>query len=125
MERIMGSANSFGRYLRRHRVAARLSLREAAAALGVSHVYLGEVERGVRPPLQRKWWPRLIQVIPSITERELVRESARKRPLQMDLSEAPAHYQELALSLARRIESKDLESDEVDEIMRVLKGRPK
>lgn len=41
---------AFGRALRDARVAWGLSLREAAALLGVTTVRLGEVERGVRTP---------------------------------------------------------------------------
>jgi transcriptional regulator with XRE-family HTH domain len=44
----MARDSAFGRYLRGKRQRARLSLRAVAEKLGVTHVYLGEVERGVR-----------------------------------------------------------------------------
>ncbi len=40
--------------LRRFRESKRIGLREMARRLGVSHVYLGEVERGVRAASGRK-----------------------------------------------------------------------
>ena len=49
----------FGNYIRRMRVASGRSLREVADAIGISHVYLGEVERGVRGPLMESHWDAL------------------------------------------------------------------
>lgn len=66
----------FGIYLRDKRVAAGLSLRHVADQLGITHVYLGEVERGVRGPLKRKHWDKLIKVIPGVTQENLERVEA-------------------------------------------------
>ncbi|WP_224364881.1 helix-turn-helix domain-containing protein [Hyalangium versicolor] len=112
----------FGNYIRQRRVEAGLSLRTVADLVGVTHVYLGEVERGVRGPLDKKWWPGLIQVVPGITEDELERKAAQTKPVQLALEDAPPQYQELGLALARRIAKQDLKTDEINQLMRLLKG---
>jgi transcriptional regulator with XRE-family HTH domain len=116
------TATPFGAYLRAQRVAAGLSLRQVADALGVSHVYLGEVERGVRGPIAKERWPQLLQAIPSLSQVELERRAATTRPLQLALSEAPPKYQDLGLALARRIQEQDLSQTELDNLLRILRG---
>src|SRR5579872_6882480 len=100
--------NRFGDYVRHARVANGLSLREVADAVGISHVYLGEVERGVRGPLMESHWDALIAAIPSLTRTELKRTAQMSRALEIDLSRAPARYQDLAIALARRFKRRDL-----------------
>jgi transcriptional regulator with XRE-family HTH domain len=39
--------------IREARLAARRSLRSVATKLGISHVFLGEIERGIRPLPER------------------------------------------------------------------------
>ncbi|RKH69067.1 transcriptional regulator [Corallococcus interemptor] len=112
----------FGNFIRARRVAAGLSLRAVADRVGVTHVYLGEVERGVRPPLNKKHWPALIEIVPNLTEAELEMQSAQTKPVQLALGDAPPRYQELGLALARRIERRDLGNREMDELLRLLKG---
>lgn len=51
--------NLFGLYLRRARAKHALSLDDLAGQLGVSSTYLGEVERGVRPVLPKRYWTKL------------------------------------------------------------------
>jgi transcriptional regulator with XRE-family HTH domain len=114
--------SSFGAYLRRMRVAAGKSLREVAEAVGISHVYLGEVERGVRGPLKPEHWDALIRAIPGITRVELRREADTSRPLEIDLAGAPRTYQNLALALARRFKRRDLSQSELAKLLKVLKG---
>jgi transcriptional regulator with XRE-family HTH domain len=112
----------FGAYIRHERVKAKLSLRTVADAVGVTHVYLGEVERGVRGPMDKKWWPALIAAVPTITEEELERKAAQTKPVAISLAHAPQEYQDLGLALARRIEKRDLKNDEIYQLMRLLKG---
>lgn len=112
----------FGAYLRRERVTAGLSLRTVADAVGVTHVYLGEVERGVRGPMDKKWWPALIAAVPTITEAELERKAAQTKPVAIALENAPPEYQDLGLALARRIEKRDLGTEEILKLMKLLKG---
>jgi transcriptional regulator with XRE-family HTH domain len=116
---------AFGRYLMTKRKAAGLSLRALADALDISHVYIGEVERGVRPPLKPDWWPKLAQFIPGVTEDELAGLAAKSRPVQLKLEDAPPVYRELGLALARRIENQDFSKDELRELIRMFGGKSK
>lgn len=113
-------SNDFGRYIRARRVAYGVSLRSAAKALGVSAVYLGEVERGVRPPMREQFWDALIRVVPSIERSALDRLSAKSRPIQLDLRDAPPRYQDLGLALARRIEKQNISRDDLEKIYSIL-----
>lgn len=114
---------AFGRYLRTMRNAADLSLRDVAEALGgISHVYLGEVERGVRPPMKPEWWPKLAKAIPKVTVEELANRASESKPVQLRLEDAPPQYRELGLALARRIEDQDLSSADLNRLIDLLKG---
>ncbi|MGO9454597.1 MAG: helix-turn-helix domain-containing protein [Candidatus Binataceae bacterium] len=111
----------FGRYVRQQRVAAGRSLREVASALGISHVYLGEVERGVRGPLRPEHWSALLKAVPGLTREELERQAAASRPVEMDIADAPPRYQDLAMALARRLKNRDLTQSEISRLLKVLK----
>lgn len=113
-------AHEFGRHIRRQRAAAGISLRTVAKALGLSAVYLGEVERGVRPPLKEDHWPALVRAVPAIEIETLHRLTAKARPIQMDLRDAPVMYQDLGLALARRIEKQNLTRNELDKLFLIL-----
>lgn len=123
----MAEATSFGRYIRRRRVEAGLSLRAVADRLGISHVYLGEVERGVRPPFVRERWDALVSAIPGVSIVDLERHAATSRPLQLDLNDAAPQYSDLALALARRIEDRQAprseeEARKINELLVLLRG---
>ena len=112
----------FGRLIRRRRVEAGRSLRDVADAIGISHVYLGEVERGLRGPLKREHWHALMQAIPGLGREELERAGEISRPLSLDLSDAPPRYQDLALALARRFKRHNLSENDIARLMRILGG---
>lgn len=112
--------NEFGQYLRRMRSKANVSLRSAAKSLDISAVYLGEVERGVRPPMKEKHWDKLIKIIEDIDLETLRRLSANTKPLQLDLRDSSPNYQNLGLALARRIEKENIPSKDFDKIFRLL-----
>ena len=112
----------FGSYLRQVRVESGLSLRQVASALKISHVYLGEVERGVRGPLRQEHWDGLLKAIPTLTRVELERHAAASRPLAMDISDAPPRYQDLAMALARRLKNRDLTVGQISRLLKVLKA---
>ena len=116
------SETAFGTYLRTKRVAAGLSLRAVADALEITHVYLGEVERGVRGPLNRKHWSKLRQAVAGISRDELQRLEAVSRPLQLNLQDAPPQYQDLGLALARRMEERDISPRDMKRLMKLLRG---
>lgn len=114
------SRHEFGKYLRAQRVSAGISLRSAANKLGVSAVYLGEVERGVRPPLKKTHWDQLLKTIPSMSRETMERLAMDARPVQLDLRGASPRYQDLALSLSRRIESQNISAEDLDKLMAIL-----
>lgn len=114
--------HSFGAFIRDKRIAAGLSLREVARGMGITAVYLGEVERGVRGPFVRERWSDLVRLIPGVTLGDLDRQATLAKGLQLDLSDAPPEYQDLGLALARRIEKRDLEPTEVRSLLRILRG---
>jgi transcriptional regulator with XRE-family HTH domain len=123
----MAETTAFGRYLRQKRVAAKLSLREVAERLGVSHVFIGELERGVRGVLARERWEALVAAIPGVSRDDLERHASLTKPLQLQLTDAPPQYQDLALALARRIERRDLpqsaeERQHIARLIDMLKG---
>jgi transcriptional regulator with XRE-family HTH domain len=119
----MERSTDFGRYLRAKRVEAKLSVRHLAKILGISHVYLGEVERGERGPLDEKYWPTLLRHIAGLSKEGLVRAAATSRPIQLDIADASKPYQDLAVALARRIDREDLDAADVRKILRLLKDR--
>jgi transcriptional regulator with XRE-family HTH domain len=113
-------AHEFGRYIRSERAAAGVSLRSAAKALDVSAVYLGEVERGVRPPLKETHWNALMNAVPTIEREVLERLTAKGRPIQLDLRDAPPRYQDLGLALARRIEKQNISTVDLEKLFKIL-----
>jgi transcriptional regulator with XRE-family HTH domain len=118
----MRKTTDFGLYLRGQRVQAGLSVRRLAEHLGISHVYLGEVERGERGPLDRKYWSKLVKHVPGITIEGLERHAATSRPLQLEIADSPVPYQNLAFALARRIENEDLDEGDLKKLLRMLEG---
>jgi transcriptional regulator with XRE-family HTH domain len=116
------SESAFGRYIRAKRVEAGLSLRDVARSLGVSHVFLGEVERGARPLFPKERWPDLLKAIPGLTMEGLEEAAVNTRPVQLRLQDAPQQYQSLGLLLARRIEQRDLTPKQIEQIRSILSG---
>lgn len=112
--------HEFGQYIRRQRAAAGVSLRSAAKALDVSAVYLGEVERGVRPPLREVHWDKLIRAVPTIERTTLEHLTAKVRPIHLDLRDSPPKYQDLALALARRIEKQNISKVDLEKLFAIL-----
>lgn len=112
--------NEFGTFLRQRRAKEGVSLNKLAKAIGISPVYLSEIERGARGPLDRKHWPSLLASLPKVTEHELEQYSALSRPMQLDLASAPPRYRDLGLALARRIKRQDLSASQMRELLRVL-----
>ena len=104
---------TFGAYVRDRRKVARLSLVEVAEKTQLSHQYLSQVERDVGPALRREHWDALVGAIPGLTIAGLERFAARTRPLEIDVTEAPADYVELAVAIAERVRHRDLAADEL------------
>jgi transcriptional regulator with XRE-family HTH domain len=117
-----GMSETFGKYLRAQRNKADVSLRKAADKIGVSHVFLGEVERGERAPLRREHWAKVVAAVPGVTIEDLERHCAVSRPVQLSIDDAPPEYQDLTLALARRIQKRDLSSTQLQDLLGILKG---
>lgn len=117
---------TFGTYIRDCRTKAGLSLRRVADALDVSHVYLGDIERGASRPrktLPRKYWPRLLEVVPTVKLEELDRLATASRPVAMNVADRPPDIQKAVFALARRVEDRSLSDDEIRAILGSLKQR--
>lgn len=89
----------FGPLIRQARVDAGLSLRALAKAIGTSHVYLGEVEREIKAPLKRAYWPVLMAAIPTLTEAQLLSAEAASKPISASMPSGKVR--EAMLQLAR------------------------
>jgi transcriptional regulator with XRE-family HTH domain len=115
----------FGAYLRDARTADKKSLREVADALGITHVYLGEIERGRRRSLPEKYWGRLAEVVPSITMERLQAVAAVSEPL--DPSTMQGRSREVVVALARALEddvmSEDLANRLLDALNKAKRGQ--
>lgn len=114
------TTKAFGSYVRSMRMRAGISLRQLARTLGISAVYLGEVERGVRATMPRERWAALVSAVPALTLEGLERSAAKTAPLQLDLTEAPVQYRNIAHALARRIDRRDLTARDFDQLFEVL-----
>lgn len=115
------NSNTFGELVRERREQAELSLRDVAArCVGVGHVYLSQLERGIKPPPPDPVLRELAAAIPTVTLDELRLEAALSRPLQVDATEAPQEYRQLGVVLARRIEEQDLSSETMAALRRLL-----
>lgn len=114
--------STFGQYVRTARLEAGLSLREMARAMDVSHVFIAEVERGVRG-LAREHWPRLLALLPSLDPERLERLERLRLPLRLDLTDKPAAMQELGLQFARRVTEANLTNEEIAALMETLVGK--
>ena len=111
----------FGIYLRQRRTAAGKSLREVAAHLGISHVYLGEVERGRRRKLHEHHWDALIEIIGTIAKAELRIVSAQSEPLDAASVEEPGRG--VVLALARKLDEGGITESEASRLLKILKPR--
>lgn len=111
-----------GTYIRSKRLASGLSLRDVADRIGVSHVFLGEVERDVRKSIKRERLDQLAEVIPGFSATEAERIMSKTQPVKLSLEDAPPAYHELGLALARRIEKRDLKPSQLAELRRILIG---
>ena len=111
----------FGRKLREARLNSGLSLRDLAEKLGVTHVFLGEVERGVKSRLNETHWNALIKALPDLKKEELEDWSKRSQTLELDLRQQSEEFQDLTLVLARAIQTKkDIPERDRMKIMRLL-----
>lgn len=112
------TVSPFGVYLREKRVEAGRSLREVADALGISHVYLGEVERGRRRALPHKYWSTLAAEIEGVSVPELRRAAAASEPLDPAGLDGPSRN--VVIALARTLEEDGMSEDLANRLLAIL-----
>jgi transcriptional regulator with XRE-family HTH domain len=115
------SISPFGAYLREVRAASGKSLREVADALGISHVYLGEVERGRRRTLPKKYWESLVEVVPAFSRAELESLAGASEPLNPAAMEGRSR--EVVVALARKLEEGAMTDDLANRLLKILQQR--
>jgi hypothetical protein len=113
-------SNAFGTYLRAKRVDAGVTLSELATRLGISHVHLSKVERGLSNPLDQKYWSVIVGAIPGTDIDELKDRCRVSRPVDIDVVHASTEYQNLTLVLARKIEAGALSKEKITKITNIL-----
>lgn len=115
------ASNSFGAKIRKIRETARKSLSDLAAAMGVSVVYVSDIERGRRnPPLGEK----LTKMAEFLNiDREEVETWALKerKKVELDLDARTSMVSDAALMLARRWDS--ISDDDASQILKILTHR--
>lgn len=117
------ATSPFGSYLREKRTASGKSLREVAKVLSISHVYLGEVERGRRRILPKKYWRKLAECIPGITRSELEVYASASEPI--DPASIKGRSREVVVALARRLEEDSITDGLALKLLELLKDRGK
>ena len=80
--------NRFGRLLRKLRIEAGRSIGEVARHLGVSTVYVSDVERGVRAPLTSERTRQVAQFLDVKPGELLVTAALQKKVFEFDVSGA-------------------------------------
>lgn len=113
------AAASFGRYMRDVRLKANVSLRDLAKALGVSHVFLSEVERGFRG-LARQHWPRLLEMLPELDPLRLEHMDKLRLPLRINVADKPAPLQDVCILFAERVEAGKLTAEQISAMRAIL-----
>lgn len=91
----------FGQVLRRRRREKELTLQHIADVLGVSVVFISEVERGTKPPLAPAAIDALRRILGDVSELHEAADASRK-VVQLDLREKSAAHRRVATKLARQ-----------------------
>jgi PTS system nitrogen regulatory IIA component len=115
----------YGSLLRKQRVQAGLSLRDVATRLGVSHVFLADVERGARNTLSPDHEPALMKLIPKISKKELDDARRLSKPIRITLDSTPEGSRPVTIALARRYEEGGLRETQVTKILEILEEKKK
>lgn|GEM_PF-2247963 len=115
---------NFGTYLRDAREREGVSLRALSRMLGVSHVFLSNVERGKGSPhptlLAERHWGTLKEALPSIDLGELQRLAVLSRGVSIPLQGQAPTFQEAALAFQRRAQEGSLDESTLNELLRLL-----
>jgi len=114
-----GDTMSFGELIRSSRRRLNKSLQDIADALGVTAVYVSEVERGKRPPFTTERLPALAQVLELDLDQLKTAAWAEKRMIEWDPAAASDKQIEALVALARG----GLSDGELDEILVIAKRK--
>ena len=113
------AVSPFGEYLRSVRVKSGKSLREVAEALGITHVYLGEIERGKRRLLPEKYWGAFVKAVEERTSiTELTTAAVESAPLDPAVIEGPGR--DVVVALARTFDQEEMSPELAEQLLRVL-----
>ena len=110
---------TFGELVKETRISNKLTLREAAAKIGITSTYLFDIERGKRnPPIPEKI-KKMAEVLEADFGVMITMAMKARRAIELPLSaEGSSGKDELALMLARKWEG--LSQEQVEELMRGL-----
>ena len=111
----------FGVYLRQKRAASGKSLREVAEALSITHVYLGEVERGRRRVLPVKYWKRLVRTIPEMSVDELRLAAETSEPI--DPATMVGRERDVVVALARTLKEEGMSEALAKKLLQLLRKK--
>jgi len=92
---------SFGELIRSNRRRLNKSLQDVADALGVTAVYVSEVERGKRPPFTVERLPSLAQILELELDELKTAAWAQRKMIEWDPSTASDKQIEALMALAR------------------------
>jgi transcriptional regulator with XRE-family HTH domain len=111
----------FGDYIRDLRRQAGKTLQEIADALGVSAVYISEVERGKRPPFVTEKIKLLAPILGVDSSKLILRAWVERRTIDLDPSMSSRKQLELLSGFARG----GLSEDQIDDILKIMKRSKK
>jgi transcriptional regulator with XRE-family HTH domain len=107
---------SFGDLIRSSRRRLNKSLQDVAGAIGVSAVYVSEVERGKRPPFTTERLTALAQVLELDFDELKAAAWAEKKVIELDPAATSGKQIETLVALARG----GISDSELDEILIIL-----
>src|SRR5271154_6766321 len=107
----------FGDYVRDCRREAGKTLQEVADALGVSPVYVSEVERSKRPPFVTEKLKKLAAILGVDPSKLILRAWLEKKTIDFDPSMSTRKQLQLLSGFARG----GLSEDQIDAILKIMK----
>lgn len=110
----------FGKYIQAKREEAGLSRTPVAEQLGVSSVYLRDVELGLRSPLKPERWGGLVAAIPGLSLEDLEFYAGLSRPIRIDVSHMREDHQRFLATLVQRLRNKTLKPKTIKALLAVL-----
>jgi len=111
--------SQFGDLIRSSRRTLGKSLQEVAEAIGVTAMYVSEVERGKRPPFVTERLPRLGRVLNIDLKQLLTSAWTEKKMIDFDPSTSSDKQIEALVTLARG----GLSDSELDEILKIAQAK--